>query len=311
MVPLMRFGLGAPILDSNSVALLSIDNPIKGETIGNQLTPVQVTFKNKGFADLTNLTINWSVNGVLQTPKTWAGLVPDDFEDTVTVGYYTTRLEDFDTIVVWASLPNNVIDTNTFDDTLRVITYGCGASLAGNYIVGPNQPVYKTVDDFVSLTKLCSPAGDVTLLLESGVYIDSLNLAGVSIDNYTLTITSLAGNRDSVIFKPASGVALKLGNNKNLIIKDITFDCSPIAAYTVQFVGGCEDVIIRDCDILSSLTATSSTSTAIYKASSSGILKRVSFINNYTHPCAGGRTGSGSDPCAGRGGSRSRRGHGG
>ena len=280
--PVTKFYFGAPITDSNSVAMYRIENPTSTGTMANQVQPVLVTFKNKGFADMKSAVFGWSLNGVLQDTIHWSGNLPDDFNDTITLGYYTQRASQFDTIQVWVNMPNGILDTNYFDDTLTVISYGCESQLSGSYTVGKGKD-FETISDFVNIAKLCNPVGDISLEVESGTYVENWNLSSIGniMGNYMLTITSEAHNADSVIVKPSSGVALTLGNNKNLTIKDITFDCSPIAAYTVQFTGACEDVIIRDCKILSSTTTTSSTSNAIYKASSTGILKRVSFINNY------------------------------
>ena len=66
-----------------------IDNPTSSGTLANQLQPVLVTFKNKGFANLTSAVLGWSLNGVLQDTIHWTGNLPDDFNDTVTLGYYT------------------------------------------------------------------------------------------------------------------------------------------------------------------------------------------------------------------------------
>ena len=281
-LPTTWFYLGGSILDSNSVALKSIENPASSGTLANQVQPVLVKFQNKGFADMKSAVFGWSLNGVFQDTIHWIGNLPDDFSDTITLGYYTQRAAQFDTITVWVNMPNGVVDTNYFDDTLTVISYGCESQLSGTYTVGKGKD-FETLSDFVNIAKLCNPAGDVTLEIESGIYVENWNLSSMGniMGNYKLTLTSEAHNADSVIVKPASGVALKLSNNKNLTIKDITFDCSHITAYTVQFTSACEDVIIRDCKILSSTTTTSSSSSAIYKASGTGILNRVSFINNY------------------------------
>ena len=281
-LPTTRLYFGMPLMDSNSVAMYSIVNPTNAGTMANQVQPVLVKFQNKGFADMKSAIFGWSLNGVLQDTIHWTGNLPDDFYDTLTLGYYTQRASQYDTIKVWVNMPNGILDTNYFDDTLTVISYGCESQLSGAYTVGQGKD-FETVADFVNIAKLCNPVGDVSLEIESGTYVENWDMSSIGsiMGNYMLTITSEAHNADSVIVKPASGVALKLGNNKNLTIKDITFDCSSITAYTVQFTSGCEDVIIRDCKILSSTTTTSSTSTAIYKTSSTGILKNVQFINNY------------------------------
>ena len=281
-LPTTWFYLGGSITDSNSVAMYKIENPTTTGTIANQVQPVLVTFKNKGFANLTSAVLGWSLNGVLQDTIHWTGNLPDDFNDTITLGYYTQRASQFDTIKVWVNMPNGVLDTNYFDDTLTVISYGCESQFSGTYTVGKGND-FESLSDFVDVAKLCNPVGDITLEIESGTYVENWDMSSIGniMGNHMLTITSKAHNADSVIVKPASGVALKLSNNKNLTIKDITFDCSHITAYTVQFTSACEDVIIRDCKILSSTTTTSSSSSAIYKASGTGILNRVSFINNY------------------------------
>ncbi|MBO4581784.1 MAG: hypothetical protein J5701_05810, partial [Bacteroidales bacterium] len=254
-LPTTRLYFGMPLMDSNSVALYTIDNPTSAGTMANQIQPVKVTFQNKGFANLTSAVFGWSLNGVLQDTIHWTGNLPDDFYDTLTLGYYTQRSGTFDTIVAWVNMPNNIIDTNTFDDTLKVISYGCESQLSGAYTIGEDED-FETITDFVNIAKLCNPVGDVSLEIKSGIYAENWDLSSIGniMGNYMLTITSEAHNADSVIIKPASGVALKLGNNKNLTIKDITFDCSSITAYTVQFTAGCEDVLIRDCKILSSTT---------------------------------------------------------
>ena len=131
--PVTKFYFGSPIMDSNSVAMHSIDNPTNAGTMANQIQPVKVTFQNKGFANLTSAVFGWSLNGVLQDTIQWTGDLPDDFYDTLTLGYYTQRAEQFDTIKVWVNMPNGVLDTNNFDDTLQVISYGCESQLSGTY----------------------------------------------------------------------------------------------------------------------------------------------------------------------------------
>ena len=134
MVPLIRLKLGGANYDSNSVALASIDNPTEGSLAGKQ--PVKITIQNMGDAYLNSCDINWTVNGVLQTPKSWKGHLYTDFYDTLTLGYYTQKSMGYDTITVWVGNPNNVVDSVLDDDTLSVISFGCDSLLKGTYTVG-------------------------------------------------------------------------------------------------------------------------------------------------------------------------------
>jgi hypothetical protein len=220
--PNARFYLVGSSSDSNSVALLSIDNPTDGSPVG--INPVKVTIKNKGMKPIDSCVINWTVNGVLQTPYIYRGHILDDFNDTVTIGYYTQRSNQYDTLVVWVGMPNGVIDTTTWDDTLSVISFGCLGVLSGDLIVGtsPGADVPSISDALFVLSK-CGTNGNVTLKLQSGTYVENWDFTDLAniMGSDTLTITSENGNRNSVILKPTSGVGVVLKNNDNQKIKYI------------------------------------------------------------------------------------------
>jgi len=94
-----RFYVVGSTDDSNSVALLRIENPTE-HVVAGQSTPIVPTIKNKGFANLDSCIINYSINGVVQSSFHWTGSLPDDFNSTDTIGYYTPRLNEYDTIVM-------------------------------------------------------------------------------------------------------------------------------------------------------------------------------------------------------------------
>ena len=169
MVPLIRLSLGGGgNYDSNSVAMVSIDNPAEGTLAGKQL--VKVTIQNMGDKWLDSCQINWTVNGVLQTPKTWKGHLYTDFYDTVTIGSYIQKRMDYDTITVWVSSPNNKVDSVLDDDTLTVIAFGCDSAFNGTYTVGTGGKYdFTTLSEAFSLMDKCGMGGDVTLELASGI----------------------------------------------------------------------------------------------------------------------------------------------
>ena len=174
MVPLIRLGLGGKSnYDSNSVALESIDNPTEGTITGKQ--PVKITIQNKGDNWLTSCQINWTVNGVLQTPVTWKGNLYTDFYDTITLGSYIQRSMAYDTVTVWVSSPNNKVDSVLDDDTLTVIAYGCDSLLKGTYTVGSgSQYNFASLSEALSIMEKCNLGGDVTLKIASGTYAEKI-----------------------------------------------------------------------------------------------------------------------------------------
>jgi hypothetical protein len=214
----------------NSAALTDIIAPIKGQTTGNVTTPVEIMLRNKGDSALTSATIYWSVNGVI-TSYPWTGNLTWDYEEQVSLGTYTPRMEEYDTILIWISMPNGVQDIDLTDDTVSVITFGCSSTMAGTYTVGPGG-VFPTMEEAVNTLKFCQTVGDITLAVQSGTYTENWNFSDSRdfMGNHALTITSAANNKDSVILNTPAGssiyasspAGITLLNSHNVRIANIT-----------------------------------------------------------------------------------------
>ena len=186
--PIMRIVAGGVINDSNSVGMEEIitrDTAVAGQ--GRQ-EPVVVKIQNKGYANLHSAVIGWSVNGVVQTPKTWTGNLFDDYSDTVTVGYFSPAVNKYDTIVVWVNMPNGVLDTNRFDDTLSKVVFGA-ADLQYQWVSVPEDTVYSTGPHKMQM-RLWSMSGNTTISNinlkyrykdTTGTWLDSATLSMVNI----------------------------------------------------------------------------------------------------------------------------------
>jgi hypothetical protein len=89
---------------------------------------VKVEVSNFGSNQIDSVEIHWSINGVLQAPyahltllDTVSGQGPSTA--TVTLGSVTLLVNTTDTFKAWTSLPNSVMDTVNFNDTLaKVVT---------------------------------------------------------------------------------------------------------------------------------------------------------------------------------------------
>jgi hypothetical protein len=261
-----------------SVALTSIDSPIWG-SMGGVTTPVTVTIHNKGDSALTSATIYRSINGVI-TSYPWTGNLAWDFEQQLSLGTYQSRMEEYDTIVIWVSMPNGIADIVLTDDTLSVITFGCSAGISGTYTVGQDG-VFPDLKEALTVLSYCSISGNITLALKSGVYPGNIDLSNsvYFMGNYTLTITSLANHKDSVILRPTFGVGITLANSNNVVLKELTVDATS-GTFAVEFTAACTNVVIRDCKLLANPTATTTTHVVINKESSTGIADSIFIINN-------------------------------
>ncbi|MBR4491110.1 MAG: right-handed parallel beta-helix repeat-containing protein [Bacteroidales bacterium] len=281
MVPLIRLGLGGGAnYDSNSVALASIDSPTESTVAGKQ--QVKVTIQNMGDGYLDYCNVNWMVNGVLQTPKTWKGHLYTDFYDTLTLGSYTQKLMGYDTVTVWVGNPNNKVDSVLDDDTLTVIAFGCDSLLKGEYTVGKGgKYTFASLTDAFKLLETCGWGGDVTLKLASGTYTDNMDFNGYKAPaGHRLTITSIAGVADSVVIKPASNPVVNLNNCSGLVFSRIKFDATNVSTYCVQLGSGLDNIEFNHCILQGyKSTTTGNAHSVIYKPSGSAI-SDIRFIGN-------------------------------
>ena len=109
----------------NSVALDSILSPTKTETVGS-VVPVIVKITNVGLNSLHSCEFGWTVNGTMQVPVliSFNPPFPNDSNWLVYIGNLFVYSDSID-ICVWVSMPNGVIDSITYDDTLCINVVGC------------------------------------------------------------------------------------------------------------------------------------------------------------------------------------------
>ena len=111
----------------NNARMFSILKPTGNVCSGAQ--QVEVIVGNAGTNNITNMQINWSLNGVIQTPlsystPTYPTLIPvtstgGQFSDTVTVGN-ANLIAGPNVIRVWTSMPNGQVDPYPSNDTTQI-----------------------------------------------------------------------------------------------------------------------------------------------------------------------------------------------
>ncbi len=282
--PIMRFKVTSSASDSSAVAVNEIVSPKQLENIyAGTPHPITITIKNKGINNLTSCRIAYSVNGVVQPDTLWTGNLLEDFNDTITIGNYIPTANGYDTIKVWAILPNGISDSTSIVDTLSTTIFGCNGPMNGVYYIGENS-LYKTIDDAFFLLSTCGINGDIEFALESGRYEESWNFTdfgSAQLGKYKLTIRSAAMNADSVILVAQSAQGILIKNTENITFSHITIDCiEKNISKGVYFTGDATNVNISNCKILVDPTTSSNSYSPIYKASGTGILTNCRINNN-------------------------------
>ena len=103
----------------NDAGIEVIHAPVEPFTIGNR--DVVVELKNFGALPLTNVDIDWSVNGIAQTTYNWTGSMQGASTEEIHLGTITVDTGVSYNIVAWTNLPNGLADEDMSNDTARVL----------------------------------------------------------------------------------------------------------------------------------------------------------------------------------------------
>lgn len=204
----------------------TITSPGKVSSIG-ALTPVTVTVLNVGSDTVTQMSINWEVNGILQTPYTWSGfLLPNAVTSPITLGSFYPHA-GYNSIIVYTSMPNGQLDNLLANDTLIYETYGCDSGFNGTYTVGLVGADFTSIDAAIEALSNCGVYGPTTIAIQAGTYRGNIIIPAIPGTNTTNTVTFTSAAQDSttVVLQGnlATGVII-LDNTNNIIISHLTLE---------------------------------------------------------------------------------------
>ncbi|MDD2286291.1 MAG: right-handed parallel beta-helix repeat-containing protein, partial [Paludibacter sp.] len=219
--------------------------------IVNQSTAVDAIIMNASLVDtLTSLTVNWSIDGVVQTPKNWFGQLIPYATDIVNLGNFIP-VGEYNHITIWLTNPNGQsADMNPLNDTLNLSTYGCLAPLSGTYTIGGQNADFASISEANTIIGFCGINGPVVFELAPGLYSNvsftGTYLGADSIN--TVTFTSASGKADSVIFNGMPN-GISISNVHHLTITHVTVDAFG-ADYGILIGDSCSNLEISHCNII-------------------------------------------------------------
>lgn len=270
------------VVAPNDAALFSLTSPVNfcGGT-----EPIKVRLFNMGNNTLTSVQINWTFDGIPQTPLYWTGSLPSTANEEVTLGTKTFNPGVLHNIVAISSLPNGVQDTRISNDTLMA---SVKPALSGTFTVGGASPDYANLTDALAdihATGLCGP---VVLKVRSGTYNEQMrigrptSITGVSSVN-TITIESESGNRGDVTVTYASTTGnptLVIDNTDYVTIRNMTIRATnPSDCRALHITGGAEHCTFENLDLISMPTTTISNVTAVVESPSGSLDNYMTFRN--------------------------------
>ncbi|MFH0895784.1 MAG: T9SS type A sorting domain-containing protein [Bacteroidota bacterium] len=108
------FSVFVPVADDAGIS--SIPSPSAPLLIG--VSPFTVQLSNFGTNSLSYTTINWSVNGLLQAPFIWSGILsPGSTSPPIMLGTYNFATPAIYKLKAWTNNPNGTPDINPVNDS--------------------------------------------------------------------------------------------------------------------------------------------------------------------------------------------------
>jgi hypothetical protein len=238
-----------------------------GGVIANTPFDVKVKVKNYGTDTLSSATVNWRLNGVLQTPYSWTGsLLKDSLSTDVTLGNITLPM-GVHSIVAWTDNPNGQPDLNTGNDSAKIDFMACASLLAGNYTIGGTNPDFIDFTAALIALEQCGINAPVVFNVASGTYAEQLNIpfiSGTSTIN-TITFQAATGDSTDVVLQYNSTVAgnnytVRFNGTSNIIFKKMTIKAlNTTNGRAVVIAGGANNNLITNCELIGVVNSVKST----------------------------------------------------
>lgn len=185
--------------DAGMSAFVGIDAVCPGPT------NVSALINNYGLLQLTEVAVNWTVNGVAQTPVMVYDTIPVGGNLTIFLGSYTFLSGTIYDVYGWTSMPNGVIDpSNSNDSTMNL---GLQTAAAGTFTIGATGD-FATISDAQTFITNYGVCGPVVFNIQPGTYNEQVTLDEVSGVDATNTVTwqsSTGINTDVTVQYAATG----------------------------------------------------------------------------------------------------------
>ncbi len=188
---------------NDDAGVFSLVSP-KGVCPGPAMVSVRV--KNYGISTLSSVNVNWSVNGVNQTPYSYIGLVNSGADTLLSIGTFNVVANTPYNLKIWTSNPNSAVDANAVNDTITL--NGLRTGLIGTVTVGGSGADFadlQALSTFLSANGICGTT-TVNVNASAGPYTTGISLQNVTGLSSSSTLT-INGN-GAVINTLTHGIVL-------------------------------------------------------------------------------------------------------
>ncbi len=218
---------------------------------------VEATLHNYGAVNISTCTVQWMVNGILQTPFAYSGTLTPGSDATIALGNFNFNGGSY-AIVAYSENPNGNSDANNSNDTA---SSAVNTQLSGTYTLGGATPDYADFTSAVNDLNSIGVCGAVIFNVRAGTYNEKLiinQITGASASN-TITFQSETGDSSTVILNTpsvdsttANNYLIKLNGTDYLTLNQITLSRSGISANAriLEYTNVASFNIITNCHLL-------------------------------------------------------------
>lgn len=268
----------------NNAAADTLVAPLK-VCAGN--STVIASVKNTGSNNIVGVTVNWMVNGVLQTPVNYADTIYSPMLDTQNTSRAITLgsapfITGNNTVKFWTSMPNNVVDTEVSNDTATVVVQ---SGMNGNYSIDNTSPAtavnFISIVDFANELKKRGVCGPVVATIATGTgpytgQVEFDSLWGAS----PVNTVRLDGNDATLQANPQSTTDMRLvtlNGSQYLTIENLSIKTMNVNyGWGIHIFNGAAYDTIRNCTIDLSVVTNSSSNTSTGLAISASATSPIS-----------------------------------
>ena len=174
-------------LNNNDAGILNLVEPVS--PCPNTISVMKVDLKNYGLSNLTTCAINWTINGVAQSPVNFSGNISFNTSTTVVLGNYTFLNGITYSIKAWPTNPNGQADPNSLNDTLFVNNFKTSLA-SGIYTIGTDTTYdFNSFSSAINAMQVNGICGPVVFQADTGTFNEKIIVPYITGTSPTNTIT--------------------------------------------------------------------------------------------------------------------------
>ncbi len=219
-----KIGYDIVPIGMNNAAVEGVFKPDSMPSSGNY--DVMAKIRNSGKNLISIVTVQWSINGLLQTPISLICPLdtfgtPGGTSDTlIHLGYLFFSNGQRTAIKVWTEQPNYLLDSLRGDDTSSSVFM---PKFSGSYSIGGPTPSYPSLAALASDISIFGISGPVYIQINSGLYSGGVLFKDVEGSNPTNTITISGVNKSTCVFSDSlNAPILSFINTGYVTLRDVT-----------------------------------------------------------------------------------------